>query len=142
MTTALQEGTHGGFDLLDKDDRVKADPDKAELTESLNERTSDLVDVGLSQVLGEFIGGYITNKTFETAPVAGSSVPDEVEFDRFYYERKILVDMFDTPYSDEEKSDTASIIAEKRAFAKSQGFKYLAIVGTEMPVSEVREAIT
>jgi hypothetical protein len=134
--------TIGGTDLLDRSDRIsKVDPEVAELTEPLNLRTSDVLDTALAEILKKAPGGHIDGQQF-SVPVKYSSLPEDISFDRFYFSKELnlLVDFFSPPMTDGQKADLAEQIARKRSFAKSEGYKYLAILG-QATYEEIAEAI-
>ncbi len=118
-----------GFDLLDKTDRVSIDPDVKELSEPLNLRTSDPLDLVLGEILRSNPGGYISNKQY-SIEVPGSSYPTDLTFDRFYWNQNLLVDFVNLPTNEYQKETVEKGIAEKRALATRQGLRYLAIVGS------------
>lgn len=123
------EGTHGGIDMLDRSDREKITSDDREKVEPLNLRLSDSLDIALAEVLHEAPGGYLRNKLYFIEN-AHSSRPDDIQFDRFYYGRKLLVSFFDSPFTDEQRETLAKERARCADFAKGQGCKFLAIVGS------------
>jgi hypothetical protein len=122
--------TTGGIDLLDKSDRIsKIDSEVSEAMEPLNLRTSDVLDLALGEITKKNPGGYIADKQYST-PVAYSSIPEDTTFDRYYFELSLLVDFKQKPTSEAGFAELNKEIKEKKAFARKQGLRYLAILGS------------
>jgi hypothetical protein len=119
--------TQGGIDLLDKGDR-KIDPDEAERAERQIKRNADSLDGVLLQLRGKAAGGRINHYMIDVA-VPGST-NQQVEFDRYYYEIGLIVDMLQTPLNDFVKAENAKTITNHRMWAKKLGKRYLAIEGS------------
>ncbi len=117
-----------GVDLLDREDRIVEDVEEAEKHEPLNLRTADSLDLALGEILHANPGGYITNKQY-SFPVPGSTYPDELVYDRFYWNHKLLVDFINTPTTEDQKAQVARETTRKKAFANEQGCNYLTIIG-------------
>ncbi|MGH7745410.1 MAG: hypothetical protein ACREQ5_11550 [Candidatus Dormibacteria bacterium] len=129
MPKQLAEGTHGGLDLLDRSDRVAPDSEALEKTEPLNLRLSDSLDVALAEVLHAAPGGYQRNKLYYIDN-AHSSRPDDIQYDRFYFTQSLLVSFFDSPMTDAQREVVTKEKTRQADFARTQGCKYLAIVGS------------
>lgn len=117
------------FDTLDPADRPKLDAELAEAVEPLNLRGKDSLEIALAEVLKKSPGGYMTNKMYDLPLTPGNSRVQTLTFDRFYWEVNLLVDFIQKPTNEYAQADTEKAIAEKQAFAKEKGVRYLPIVG-------------
>jgi hypothetical protein len=126
-----------GVDILGE--RPKPDAEILEKIEPANERTSDHFDLVLGEVLKAQPGGYMSNRLFDI-PVQGSDYPDELVFDRWYFDQNLLVDFFQAPLTEYERTNTASIVARKTAYANGLGAKYLPIIGGAS-ITEIAEIV-
>jgi hypothetical protein len=129
----------GGKNLLDPEDRFEVDKEILEAQEPLNLRTADPLDNALGQVLRRSPGGYLTNPMYRL-DVPGNSYPQDMEFDRCYWELNLLVDFFSAPMNEWDKTDQAKEIAEKHEYCKTLGRKYLPIQG-QASLEQIAEAV-
>lgn len=129
----MAKRSNPGFDLLDKEDRNQ-DPEINEKIETQNRRTADSFDEVLTDLLKAKPGGYVDIWQV-IIPVPGSSYPRDVQYDRFYFGLKLLVDFFSKPQGStdavaQEKERIDKEIADKKSIAQSRGFSYLPIIGS------------
>lgn len=128
-----------GVSLLSPEDRIVPDRELAEKLEPLNLRTADMLDLALAEVLQEAPGGFLSNKLYYvTNPL--NSRPDEVMFDRFYFSRKLLVDMKPEPNGTEQRAQYEADRIKKLALADEYKLKYLQIVGSAS-LEQIAEAV-
>jgi hypothetical protein len=123
----VQEGTHGGIDLLDPHDRIQPDREIAELVEPLNERIEDSLSAALQTVLRRDPGGYVAQKQYV---IMRADLRDtEIVFDRFYFMLNLLVDMLPAPMNEPDRIASAAHVKEHAKYAQQSGLKYLPIIG-------------
>lgn len=133
-----REGNHGGYDLLDIEDRLVVDKEVEEAREPLNLRQADNFDTALADVTKTAPGGYVRHRQFQID--YSDSRPTDLTFDRFYWEHKLLVDFLVKPANAELGVTLDKSIEEKRAFAKTRGYKYLPIVGSAT-AGDIKQAL-
>jgi hypothetical protein len=133
----IREGTSGGTDLLDPQDRI-TDSERSEKIEPLNERIEDSLTAALQAVLRRDPGGYVAQKQYV---IMRENLRDtEIVFDRFYFMLNLLVDMLPSPMSEPERVATEAHVKEHAKYAQQSDLKYLPIVGTAS-LSDIENAL-
>lgn len=127
MSKKLHEGNNGGISLLDKDDEIVLDAEIAEKLEPENKRETDQLSAALQTLLRKHPGPYVTNKLFATSNAI--SRDEELEYDRFYFELKLLVMFYPLPANEGERIDVDRDLEIKAKYAEANGFRFLPIVG-------------